>query len=138
MGAYWLGQDYFDGFSYALGCSLHEPLGALSQHPLFVKEEPLQREQQSVVVTLFGGADGRRLFSYRLLWITDASRILSLFGAKALGLGKPLMALATLVSVSCGYWWISRRLAQGRCTYTDAVPLRQVRQIKKTLIFCNY
>ena len=38
---------------------------------------------------------------------------LSLFGAKALGLGKPLMALVTLVSVSCGYWCLSRRLARG-------------------------
>ena len=28
---------------------------------------------------------------------------LSLFGAKALGLGKPLMALVTFLSVSCGY-----------------------------------
>jgi hypothetical protein len=39
---------------------------------------------------------------------------LSLFGVKALGLGKPLMALVTLVSVSCGYWCLSRRFARGR------------------------
>ena len=37
---------------------------------------------------------------------------LSLFGAKALGLGKPFMALVTLVSVGCGYWCLSRRLAR--------------------------
>ena len=38
---------------------------------------------------------------------------LSLFGAKALGLAEPLMALVTLVSVSCGYWCLSRRFARG-------------------------
>jgi len=37
----------------------------------------------------------------------------SLFGAKALGVGKPLTALVTLASVGCGYWCISRRLGQG-------------------------
>jgi hypothetical protein len=37
----------------------------------------------------------------------------SLFGAKALGVGKPLTALVTLASVSCGYWCLSRRLVQG-------------------------
>jgi hypothetical protein len=41
------------------------------------------------------------------------SGALSLFGAKALGLGKPLMALITLVSVSCGYWCHSRLFARG-------------------------
>jgi hypothetical protein len=37
----------------------------------------------------------------------------SLFGSRALGVGKPLTALVTLVSVSCGYWCLSRRLAHG-------------------------
>ena len=44
---------------------------------------------------------------------------LSLFGAKALGLGKPLMALVTLVSVSCGYWYFSLRLARGSTCMDD-------------------
>jgi hypothetical protein len=44
---------------------------------------------------------------------------LSLFGAKALGLGKPLMALVTLISVSCGYWCLSRRLARGSTCMDD-------------------
>ena len=44
---------------------------------------------------------------------------LSLFGAKALGLGKPLMALVTLVSVGCGYWCLSRRLARGSTCMDD-------------------
>ena len=37
----------------------------------------------------------------------------SLFGSRALGVGKPLTALVTLISVSCGYWCLSRRLAHG-------------------------
>ena len=35
----------------------------------------------------------------------------TLFGSRALGVGKPLTALVTLVSVDCGYWCLSRRLA---------------------------
>ena len=50
---------------------------------------------------------------------------LSLFGAKALGLGKPLMALVTLVSVNCGYWYFSRRLARDVPAWTIAA-LRQM------------
>lgn len=34
---------------------------------------------------------------------------IGLFGAKALQLGKPLMALISVVSVGCAYWCISRR-----------------------------
>jgi hypothetical protein len=44
---------------------------------------------------------------------------LGMFGAKAFGLGKPLMALVTLVSVSCGYWCLSRRLARGNTCVDD-------------------
>jgi hypothetical protein len=43
----------------------------------------------------------------------------SLFGAKALGLGKPLMALVTLISISCSYWCLSRRLARGTTCMDD-------------------
>jgi len=55
---------------------------------------------------------------------------LSLFGAKALGLGKPLMALVTLVSVSCGYWFLSRRFTRGSdcigncCSPADDLAVR--------------
>ena len=41
---------------------------------------------------------------------------LGLFGAKALDLGKLLMALVTLVSVSFGYWCLSRRF---KCACID-------------------
>jgi len=40
---------------------------------------------------------------------------LALFGAMALGAGKPLMAGITLLSTGCGYWCLSRRLAKGGC-----------------------
>ena len=35
---------------------------------------------------------------------------LSIFGAKALGVGKPSTALVTLLSTGCGYYWLSRRM----------------------------
>lgn len=40
---------------------------------------------------------------------------LALFGAKALGAGKPLMAGITLLSTGCGYWCLSRRFSRGGC-----------------------
>lgn len=36
---------------------------------------------------------------------------LGLFGAKALGIGKPLMAAVTVLSVGWGYWYLRRKLA---------------------------
>lgn len=33
---------------------------------------------------------------------------LALFGAKAIGVGKPLMAGITLLSTGCAYWYLSR------------------------------
>jgi predicted permease len=40
---------------------------------------------------------------------------LGLFGAKALGIGKPLMAVVTMISVGTGYWYLSRRATKELC-----------------------
>ena len=47
LGAYWRGQDYFIGFSYALGCDVRD-VGAHSLHPFRQGREP-QREPLWVV-----------------------------------------------------------------------------------------
>lgn len=40
---------------------------------------------------------------------------LGLFGAKALGIGKPLMAAVTVLSVTWGYWYLRRKSAAACC-----------------------
>jgi hypothetical protein len=40
---------------------------------------------------------------------------LGIFGAKALGVGKPLMALVSLISVGIGYWYLLRRAKKEIC-----------------------
>jgi hypothetical protein len=40
---------------------------------------------------------------------------LGIFGARALGIGKPLMALVSLISVGVGYLYLSRRAKKEIC-----------------------
>jgi hypothetical protein len=111
LGPYFAGQDYFVGFSYALGATF--AAWAISQ---FV------RRRRAAAAT---GAVG----SVSLVTIVIASGCfligccgspmlavyLAIFGAKALGAGKPVMAGVTLLSTGGGYWCLSRQLARGAC-----------------------
>jgi hypothetical protein len=57
----------------------------------------------------------------------------SLFGAKALSVGKPLTALVTLVSVGCGYWCLSRRPPErGGCAKACCSPAGTPQEIAGT------
>ena len=71
--AYWRGQDYFIGFSYALAAAF--ATWALSRSILFRQGRTVTAGVAAGGVIAFRGAHGRRLFSDRLLWITDASRL---------------------------------------------------------------
>lgn len=117
--AYWRGQDYFVGFSYALGAAF--ATWALSR---------------CISSRAKGGAAGAAAGSMTLVGILVASGCflagccgspmlaiyLSLFGTRVLGFGKPLTALITLASVSCGYWCLSRRFARGECVDVCCSP----------------
>jgi len=46
---------------------------------------------------------------------------ISLFGAAAAGIGKPLMALISLISIGCGYLYVMRR-PQCRCADPESCP----------------
>ncbi|MFQ5963861.1 MAG: hypothetical protein ACE5KZ_06220 [Candidatus Scalinduaceae bacterium] len=41
---------------------------------------------------------------------------LSFFGAKALDIAKPFIAVITTISVAIGYIWISKKLSSNKCT----------------------
>jgi hypothetical protein len=111
LGAYWRGQDYFIGFSYALAATF--ATWALSRSILFRKGRTFTAGAAAGGVTLLGALMAGGCFLIGCCGSPMLAVYLSLFGAKALGLGKPLMALVTLISVSWGYWCLSRRLARG-------------------------
>ena len=119
LAAYWRGQDYFIGFSYALAAAF--AAWALG------RSIPLRQAKAAAGgVTLAGALLAGGCFLIGCCGSPMLAVYLSLLGAKALGLGKALMALVTLISVSCGYGCLSRRLARGSgciddcCSPTEA------------------
>ena len=109
LGAYWRGHDYFIGFSYALGASF----GAwrLLVGFLLVKKDSPQVGAAVGGITLVGVLMAGGCFLIGCCGSPMLAVYVTLFGSRALGVGKPLTALVTLVSVDCGYWCLSRRLA---------------------------
>jgi hypothetical protein len=109
LGPYFRAQEYYVGFSYALGAA-------------FAAWAALQFIRSRRVDTATGAAGGVTLVGVLMtagcfLLGCCGSPMLAvyagIFGAKALGASKMIMALVTLLSVSCGYWCLSRRMAQG-------------------------
>jgi hypothetical protein len=118
LGAYWRGQDYFIGFSYALAAAF--ATWTLSRSSiLFRQGRTVTAGAAAGGVTLLGALVAGGCFLIGCCGSPMLAVYLSLFGAKAFGLGKPLMALVTLVSVSCGYLCVSRRLARGSTDMGD-------------------
>jgi hypothetical protein len=109
-GAYLGGQHYFIGFSYALAAAF--VAWALSRSVLFRQGRIATAGGAVGGITLLGALMGSSCFLIGCCGSPMLTVYLSLFGAKALGFGKPLMAVVTLISVSSGYWWLSRRLAR--------------------------
>ena len=121
LGAYWHGQDYFIGFSYALGAAF--AAWALIRSIFLNQERAVAAGAAAGGITLVGILMAGGCFLIGCCGSPMLAVYLSLFGAKALGLGKPLTALVTLGSVSCGYWCLSRRFAQGNvCSGTCCSP----------------
>jgi hypothetical protein len=110
LGAYWGGQDYFIGFSYALGAAF--ATWALSRCIFLRQDMAVAAGAAAGGATLVGMLMAGGCFLIGCCGSPMLAVYLSLFGAKALGLGKSLTALITLASVSCGYWCLSRRFAR--------------------------
>jgi hypothetical protein len=111
LGPYLAAQDYFLGFSYALGVAFATWAGS----------QFLRQRRAALAAGAAGsiGMVGLLMASGCFLLGCCGSPMLgvylALFGAKALGAGKPLMAGITLLSTGCGYWCLSRRFAMGGC-----------------------
>jgi hypothetical protein len=124
--AYWRGQDYFIGFSYALGAVF--ATWALSRCISFNQGRAVAAGAAVGSVTLVGVLMAAGCFLIGCCGSPMLAIYLGLFGAKALGLGKPLTALITLVSASCGYWCLSSRFARGECIDACCSPARGSRE----------
>ena len=111
LGPYWAAQDYFLGFSYALGAAF--AVWAMVQFVHTRKAAMAAGAAGSV--TLVGLLMAGGCFLLGCCGSPMLGVYLALFGAKFLGAGKPLMAAVTLLSVGCGYWCLSRRFARGGC-----------------------
>ena len=112
LGPYLAAQDYFLGFSYALGAAF-----AMWAGGQFLRQRRAALAAGAVgSIGLVGVIMAGGCFLLGCCGSPMLGVYLALFGAKALGVGKPLMAGITLLSTGCGYWCLSRRFAQGGCT----------------------
>ena len=123
LGTYWRGQDYFIGFSYALGAAF--AAWALSRCIAFRRGRLAAGGAAVGGLTLVGVLMAGGCFLIGCCGSPMLAVYVSLFGAKALGIGKPLTALVTLASVGCGYWCLSRRLGQGDACCSPAALHRK-------------
>lgn len=105
FGPYLRAHDYFTGFSYALGAAF--AAWAIAQ---FIRQRRAAMAAGAVgsislVALLMAGG----CFLIGCCGSPMLAVYLSIFGAKALGVGKPLMAVVTLVSTGWGYYYLSPR-----------------------------
>lgn len=105
-------QDFYLGFSYALGAAF--AVWAAGQ---FITTRQAAMATGAVgSATFVGVLMAAGCFLAGCCGSPMLGVYLGLFGAKALGIGKPLMALITVISVGWGYWYLSRRATKGYCT----------------------
>lgn len=114
---YFQAQDYYVGFSYALGAAF--TAWALMQY--FAVRQAALAAGAAGSVTLVGILMGAGCFMIGCCGSPMIGIYAGMFGAKALGVGKPLMALVTLLSVGFGYWYMSRRMAKIGCPDSNCV-----------------
>ena len=117
-------QDYYMSFSYALGAAF--AVWSLVKY-LTVRQAALAAGAAGSV-TLVGVLMGAGCFMIGCCGSPMLGVYAGIFGAKALGVGKPLMALVTVLSVSGGYWYLSRLMSKvscsdSNCACNDSRPL---------------
>jgi hypothetical protein len=121
LGTYWRSQDYFISFSYALGAAF--ATWALSHCVFPGRARRAAAGAAAGSLTLVSVLMAGSCFLIGCCGSPMLTVYITLFGAQAMGIGKPLTALVTLGSVSCGYWCLSRRLARGTvCLDTCCSP----------------
>lgn len=97
-------QDYYMGFSYALGAAFT----AWAVGRFLRLRQAAMGAGAAGSVTFVGALIATGCFIIGCCGSPMLGVYLGIFGAKALGIGKPLMALVSLFSVVGGYWYLSR------------------------------
>ena len=121
--AYVRAQDYFVGFSYALASAF--AAWAISRC-VSSRGRAETAGAAAGSITLVGVLMASGCFLIGCCGSPMLAIYLSLFGSRMLGFAKPLTALITLASVSCGYWCLSRRFARGGCVDACCSPTQGV------------
>lgn len=111
LGPYLQGQDYFTGFSYALGAAF----AAWALGRFLRSRQAAMAAGAAGSVTFVGVLMAAGCFLIGCCGSPLLGVYLGIFGAEALGVGKPLMALVSLGSVGAGYWYLTRRAKKEMC-----------------------
>jgi hypothetical protein len=127
--AYVRAQDYFVGFSYALAAAF--ATWALSKC-ISLRGRKGTAGVAAGSITLVGVLMASGCFLIGCCGSPMLAIYLGLFGSRVLGFAKPLTALITLFSVSCGYWCLSRRFARGQCVDACCAPTQKSSEPART------
>ncbi len=111
LGPYFQAQDYYTGFSYALGAAF----AAWAMGGFLRSRQAATAAGAAGSITFVGILMAAGCFLIGCCGSPLLGVYLGIFGAKALGIGKPLMALVSLVSVGVGYWYLSWRARKEIC-----------------------
>jgi len=115
--SYIIGQDYFVSFSYALSAGF----------AVWAAARFIYSRRRAAALGAFGGVSLVTLLAAAGCFIIGCCGspmlviYVSLFGSKAAGIGKPLMALISLISIGAGYLYVVRR---SECDCTDPETCR--------------
>jgi len=110
--SYMVSQDYFVSFSYALSASF----------AVWATARFMYSRRRAAVVGALGGVSLVSLLAAAgcfLIGCCGSPMLMiyvSLFGSKAAGIGKPLMALISLISIGGGYLYV---VSRPECNCTD-------------------
>lgn len=110
--SYIINQDYFVSFSYALSASF----------AVWATARFVYSRRQAAAVGAFGGVSLVTLLAVAGCFLIGCCGspmlpiYLALFGSNAAGIGKPLMALISLIAIGGGYLYVLRK---SNCNCTD-------------------
>jgi hypothetical protein len=128
-GSFWrsyvVGQDYFVSFSYALSASF----------AVWATARFVYSRRRAAAAGAFGGVTLVTLLAAAGCFLIGCCGspmlpiYVALFGSQAAGIGKPLMALISLISIGGGYLYVLR---QSHCNCTDPLTCPYPEKVRPT------
>ena len=115
--SYIISQDYFVSFSSALSASF----------AMWATARFVYSRRRAAAIGAFGGVSLVALLAAAGCFLIGCCGspmlpiYISLFGSKAAGIGKPFMALISLISIGGGYLYVMRR-PECRCADPESCP----------------